>query len=169
MALYTYVNAVETLSWFTRHILSGVYTSNLLNDLEFYMGQILSLYEAKSLGKYSAPKFSFIKGQYLAQIKIQIGKQIGCVDASLATNLSSVVCCCMRLVVLGPWSTNTTISQLVLNLPKQQGGESQSVTTTTGASLFWNGPNTQFTYIQACTGCCMRFSHLLRRLFSAIL
>ena len=27
--------------------LSGVYTSNLFNDLDFYLGQILSLYEAK--------------------------------------------------------------------------------------------------------------------------
>ena len=42
--------------------LSDVYTSNLLNDLEFYLGQILSLYEAKSLGKYLAQIFSFIKG-----------------------------------------------------------------------------------------------------------
>ena len=65
---------------------SGVYTSNLLNDLEFYFGQILSVYEAKSLGKYFTPVFSFIKGQYLAQIKIQIVKQIGCVDATLAHN-----------------------------------------------------------------------------------
>ena len=63
--------------------LSGVYTSNLLNDLEFYLGQILSLYEAKSLGKYLDQLFSFIKGQYLAQIKIQIVEQIGCVDAAL--------------------------------------------------------------------------------------
>ena len=51
--------------------LSGVYSSSLLNDLEFYLGQILSLYKAKSLGKYLTPIFSFTKGQYLAQIKIQ--------------------------------------------------------------------------------------------------
>ena len=57
--------------------------SNLLNDLEFYLGQILSLYGVKSLGKYLAQIFSFIKGQYLAQVKIQIVKQIGCVDATL--------------------------------------------------------------------------------------
>ena len=63
--------------------LSGVYTSNLLNDLEFYLDQILFLYEAKSLGKYLAQIFSFIKGQYLAQIKFQTVKQIGCVDAAL--------------------------------------------------------------------------------------
>ena len=62
--------------------LSGVYTSNLLNDLEFYLSQILSLYEAKSLGKYLPQIFSFIKRQYLSQIKIQIVKQIGCVDAA---------------------------------------------------------------------------------------
>ena len=66
--------------------LSGVYTSNLLNDLEFYLGQILSLYEAKSLGKYLTQMFRFIKGQYLAPINIQIVKQIGCVDAALPSN-----------------------------------------------------------------------------------
>ena len=47
------------------------------------MGQELSLFEAKSLGKYLTQIFSFINGQYLAQIKIQIVKQIGCVDAAL--------------------------------------------------------------------------------------
>ena len=62
--------------------ISGVYTSNLLNDLKFYLGQILSLCEAKSLGKYLTQIFSFIKGQYLAQIKFKIVKQIGCVDAA---------------------------------------------------------------------------------------
>ena len=67
----------------TREVpLSGVYTSNLLSDLEFYLGQILSLYEAKSLGTYLTQIFSFIKGQYLAQIKIQILKQIECSDAA---------------------------------------------------------------------------------------
>ena len=66
--------------------LSGVYTTNLLNNLVFYLGQILSLYEAKTLGKYLAKIFSFIKGQYFAQIKIQIVKQIGCVDAALSGN-----------------------------------------------------------------------------------
>ena len=57
------------------------------------MGQILSLFEAKSLGKYLTQIFSFINGQYLAQIKIQIVKQIGCVDAALSgvytSNLSN--------------------------------------------------------------------------------
>ena len=62
--------------------LSGVYTSNLLNNLEFYFGQVLSLYEAKILGKYLTQTFSFIKEQYLAQIKFQIGRQIGYVDAA---------------------------------------------------------------------------------------
>ena len=53
--------------------LSGVYTSNVLNNLEFYSGQILSLYEAKMLGKYLTQIFSFINvGQNWAQIKIQI-------------------------------------------------------------------------------------------------
>ena len=37
----------------------------------------------KKLGKYLVQIFSFIKGQYLAKIKIQIVKQIGCVDATL--------------------------------------------------------------------------------------
>ena len=41
----------------------------------------------KYLGKYLAQIFSFIKGQYLAQIKIQIVRQIGCVDAALKTLL----------------------------------------------------------------------------------
>ena len=53
-----------------------------LNDLEFYLGQILYLSEAKSLGKYLGQIFSFIKAQYLAQIKIQIDKQIGCVGVA---------------------------------------------------------------------------------------
>ena len=64
-------------------MLSGVYTSNLFNDLDFYLGQILSLYEAKYLGQIFSQTFCFIEGQYLAQIKIQIFKQIGCVDAAL--------------------------------------------------------------------------------------
>ena len=38
-------------------------------------GQILSLYEAKSLGNYLAQIFSFIEGQYLAKRKIQIVKR----------------------------------------------------------------------------------------------
>ena len=37
----------------------------------------------KSLEKYLAQIFNFIEGQYLGQIKIQIVKQIGCVDAAL--------------------------------------------------------------------------------------
>ena len=44
----------------------------------------MSLYEAKSLEKYLAQILSFIKGQYLAQIKFQIVKQVGCVDAALS-------------------------------------------------------------------------------------
>ena len=65
-----------------------------LNNLEFYLGQILSLYEGKSLGKYLTQIFSFIAGQYLAQVKIQIVKQIGCVDTafdSMLTNLIYIV------------------------------------------------------------------------------
>ena len=45
--------------------LSGVYTANLFTDQLF------------------SQTFCFIDGQYLAQIKFQIGKQIGCVDAAL--------------------------------------------------------------------------------------
>ena len=72
----------KTRLWFLS--LSGVYTSNLFNDLDFYLGQILSLYEAKYLCLIIfSQTFCFIKGQYLAQIKIQIFKQIGCVDAAL--------------------------------------------------------------------------------------
>ena len=37
--------------------LSGVYTSNLSNDLDFYLGQILSLYEAKYLGQIFSQTF----------------------------------------------------------------------------------------------------------------
>ena len=69
--------------------LSGVYTSNLLNDLEFYLGQILYLCEAKSREKYLAQIFNFIEGQYLGQIKIQIVKQIECADAALLEVSSS--------------------------------------------------------------------------------
>ena len=53
-------------------MLAGVYTSNLLNDFDFYLGQILSLYEAKYLGQIFSQTFCFIEGQYLAQIKFQI-------------------------------------------------------------------------------------------------
>ena len=49
--------------------LSGVYTSNLSNDSDFYLGQILSLYEAKYFGQIFSQTFCFIEGQYLAQIK----------------------------------------------------------------------------------------------------
>ena len=53
------------------------------------MDQILSLYEARSLGKYLTKIFYFIKGQYLAQIKIQIVIQIGYVDAALLCVIGS--------------------------------------------------------------------------------
>ena len=46
------------------------------------LGQILSVYAVKSLGQYLTQIFRFIEGQYLAQIKLQIVKQIGCVDAA---------------------------------------------------------------------------------------
>ena len=58
--------------WLVDDSLSGVYTSNLLNDLEFYLGQILSLYEAKYLGQIFSQTFCFIEGIYLAQTKFQI-------------------------------------------------------------------------------------------------
>ena len=54
-----------------------------LTDLELYLGQILSLYAAKSLGQSLGQIFCFIEGQILAQIKHQIVEQIGCVDAAL--------------------------------------------------------------------------------------
>ena len=58
--------------FWTSQILSGVYTSNLLHDLEFYLGQILSFYEAKYLGQIFSQTFRFTEGQYLVQIKLQI-------------------------------------------------------------------------------------------------
>ena len=54
------------------HVLSGVYTANLFTDLDFYLGQTLSLYEAKYLGQIFSQTFYFIEGQYLTQIKFQI-------------------------------------------------------------------------------------------------
>ena len=66
--------------------LSGVYTSNLLNDSDFYLGEILTLYEAKYLGQIFSETFCFIEGQYLPQIKLKISKQIGCVDPALRRN-----------------------------------------------------------------------------------
>ena len=63
--------------------LRGVYTSNFFFDLELYLGQILSLYAAKSLGQSLGQIFCFIGGQFLAQIKYQIVEQIVCVDAAL--------------------------------------------------------------------------------------
>ena len=44
------------------------------------------LYEAKSLGKYLTKIFSFVNGQYVAQIKIPIVKQIECADSALGPN-----------------------------------------------------------------------------------
>ena len=66
-----------------RHILfqtfsciRGVYTSNFFYDLELYLGQILSLYVAKSLGQrlQIGCVDAAIEAQYLAQIKFQIGR-----------------------------------------------------------------------------------------------
>ena len=65
--------------------LSGVYTANFFDNLEFYLGQISSLYGANCLGNYLTQIFCFIKGQYLAQLKFQIVKQIRCVGATLRT------------------------------------------------------------------------------------
>ena len=53
-----------------------------LTSWNFILGHILSLYEAKCLGTYLTQISSFIKGQYLAQLKFQIIKQTGCVDAA---------------------------------------------------------------------------------------
>ena len=68
--------------------LRGVYTSNFFYDLEFYFGQILSLYVTKSLGQSLGQICCFIERQYLAQIKYQIVEQIGCVDAALGDEIS---------------------------------------------------------------------------------
>ena len=59
----------------------------MFNDLDFYLGQILSLCEAKYLGKIFSQTFCFIERQYSAQIKLQIVYQIGCVDAALAVQI----------------------------------------------------------------------------------
>ena len=40
----------------------STYTSNLFNDLEFYLGQILSLYEAKYLGQILTDANNIIMG-----------------------------------------------------------------------------------------------------------
>ena len=87
MTYDTQYNSRE-IEYIDHNYLSGVYTTNLLNHLEFYLDQILSLYEARSLGKYLTKIFNFIKGQYLAQIKIQIVIQIGYVDAALSDDSS---------------------------------------------------------------------------------
>ena len=44
----------------------GVCAFNLFNNLDFYLGQILSLNEAKYLGQIFFQTFCFINGQYLA-------------------------------------------------------------------------------------------------------
>ena len=54
--------------------LGGIYTSNLFNDLDFYLGQLLCLYKAKYLCQIISQTFCFLEGQYLAQIKLQIVK-----------------------------------------------------------------------------------------------
>ena len=48
--------------------LSGVYTSNLFNNLVFYLGQKLSLYETKYLSQTLSQTFYYTEGRYLAQI-----------------------------------------------------------------------------------------------------
>ena len=51
--------------------LSGVYTSNLLNDLDFYLGKILTLYEAKHLGGPNIfPNFLLHRGTIFGPNKI---------------------------------------------------------------------------------------------------
>ena len=47
------------------------------------MSQILSLNEVKYLGQIFSQPFCFIEGQYLAQVKYKIIKQMGCVDTAL--------------------------------------------------------------------------------------
>ena len=47
----------------------------------------MPLYGANYLGQIFSKTFCFIEGQYLTQIKFQIAKQIGCVDAALAVTI----------------------------------------------------------------------------------
>ena len=49
-------------------------------NLDLYLGQILSRYEAKYLHQICSQTFCCKEEQYLAQIKFQIVKKIGCVD-----------------------------------------------------------------------------------------
>ena len=63
-------NYLETHS--TTPCLSGVYTSNLFNDLDFYLGQILYLYEAKYLGQIFFPNFLLHRGAIFGPNKFQI-------------------------------------------------------------------------------------------------
>ena len=51
-------------------------THPLCFNLEFYLGQILSLCEAKYLVQLLSKTFSYKKGQYLAQINYKNGKEI---------------------------------------------------------------------------------------------
>ena len=60
---------IRTIHGFKRRLHSQFF----FDDLEFYLGQTLSLYEAKCLGKYLTQIFTFTMGQNLAIIKIQIG------------------------------------------------------------------------------------------------
>ena len=66
------------------HALRGVYTSNFFYDLELHLGQKVSLYVVNSLRQSLRQIFCSIKGQFLAPIKTQIVKQIGCVDVALS-------------------------------------------------------------------------------------
>ena len=54
--------------------LNRAYTFDLINNLEFYLDQILS------------HNFCRVEEQYWAPKKLQIVKEIGCVDASLLQN-----------------------------------------------------------------------------------
>ena len=59
----------------------GLSIKAVQTNLEFYLGQILSLFQAKKLGQYLTQIFQFIEGQYLIQMKFQI-PQNRRVDAS---------------------------------------------------------------------------------------
>ena len=62
--------------------------ANLFDNLEFYLGQILSLFEAKYLGQIFSQTFFFIKGQYLAQKNSKSFDKLDVyVDAALVTKI----------------------------------------------------------------------------------
>ena len=62
---FTYQCLTSVIIW-----LSGVYTLNLFNDLDSYLGQILSPYEAKYFGKIFSQTFLLHRGTIFGPNKI---------------------------------------------------------------------------------------------------